>query len=271
MEAGQSGGLFSRRRRSPSCSRCRYRQPQAGRAHHSVLRFSPLRLHAGRADADSAPPRARATYAALCARAGATKRPGPSSIRLAGFRDLARDSSWPGCSGRSTTGWTAWPCARACGTARAAGPGSCAPVRAGAELEAWAGAACAASLSGCAPCVSAGRSPPSRRGRRRSRAHNEHTPPKGLEFPVVFIGDTARQVQQRGPARQCARPSDLGLGPKYTDAARGIEYPTLACRAVARRLEREQLSEELRLLYSRDDPRAGAAFSPAPFRTRRRK
>lgn len=40
---------------------------------------------------------------------------------------------------------------------------------------------------------------------------------------------------------------ELGLGPKFTDAARGIEYPTLARRAVANRLERELLSEELRL------------------------
>ena len=72
---------------------------------------------------------------------------------------------------------------------------------------------------------------------------------KGLEFPVVFIGDTARQFNRSDLRGSVLVHPELGLGPKFTDAARGIEYPTLACRAVANRLERELLSEELRLLY----------------------
>ena len=72
---------------------------------------------------------------------------------------------------------------------------------------------------------------------------------KGLEFPVVFIGDTARQFNRTDLYRSVLVHPELGLGPKFTDAARGIEYPTLARRAVANRLERELLSEELRLLY----------------------
>lgn len=83
---------------------------------------------------------------------------------------------------------------------------------------------------------------------------------KGLEFPVVFIGDTARQFNSADQRGSVLVHPTLGLGPKYTDAARGIEYPTLARRAVARRLEREQLSEELRLLYVAMTRRAGAAF-----------
>ena len=72
---------------------------------------------------------------------------------------------------------------------------------------------------------------------------------KGLEFPVVFIGDTARQFNRSDLRGSVLVHPELGLGPKFTDAARGIEYPTLARRAVANRLERELLSEELRLLY----------------------
>ena len=72
---------------------------------------------------------------------------------------------------------------------------------------------------------------------------------KGLEFPVVFIGDTARQFNRSDLRGSVLVHPELGLGPKFTDAARGIEYPTLARRAVANRLKRELLSEELRLLY----------------------
>ena len=42
---------------------------------------------------------------------------------------------------------------------------------------------------------------------------------------------------------------ELGLGPKRTDLERRVEYPTLARNAIKLRLERETLSEELRLLY----------------------
>ena len=72
---------------------------------------------------------------------------------------------------------------------------------------------------------------------------------KGLEFPVVFIGDMARRFNEADLQPAVLVHPELGLGPKVTDAARGIEYPTLARRAVAHRLRREQLSEELRLLY----------------------
>ena len=72
---------------------------------------------------------------------------------------------------------------------------------------------------------------------------------KGLEFPVVFIGDTARAFNQADLMPAVLVHPELGLGPRVTDVQRGIEYPTLARRAVAQRLRREQLSEELRLLY----------------------
>ena len=72
---------------------------------------------------------------------------------------------------------------------------------------------------------------------------------KGLEFPVVFLADTARKFNESDLRAAVLVHPELGLGPKVTDAQRGLEYPTLARRAVAARLRREQLSEELRLLY----------------------
>lgn len=72
---------------------------------------------------------------------------------------------------------------------------------------------------------------------------------KGLEFPIVILGDTARGFSDMDLRPTVLVHPELGLGPKVTDSARGVEYPTLARRAIARRLRREQLSEELRLLY----------------------
>ncbi len=72
---------------------------------------------------------------------------------------------------------------------------------------------------------------------------------KGLEYPVVFVCDLARRFNlSDGSARVLVHP-ELGLGAKVTDLERRIEYPTLARTAIARRLTRETLSEELRLLY----------------------
>ena len=72
---------------------------------------------------------------------------------------------------------------------------------------------------------------------------------KGLEFPVVFLADLARQFNKRDLYSSVLVHPELGLGPKITDLQRRVEYPGLARSAVALRLERETLSEELRVLY----------------------
>ena len=72
---------------------------------------------------------------------------------------------------------------------------------------------------------------------------------KGLEFPIVLLCDTARRFNRQDSSIAVLMHPELGLGPKLTDTARGIEYPTIARRAIARRIERETLSEEMRLLY----------------------
>ena len=72
---------------------------------------------------------------------------------------------------------------------------------------------------------------------------------KGLEFPVVFLCDTARRFNRQDSRESVLVHPELGLGPKLIDLKRRIEYPTLARNAIKLRLEREMLSEEMRLLY----------------------
>ena len=72
---------------------------------------------------------------------------------------------------------------------------------------------------------------------------------KGLEFPVVFLADLSHSFNRRDLQRRVLIHPELGLGPKVTDLQRRVEYTGLARSAVSLRLEREMLSEELRLLY----------------------
>ena len=72
---------------------------------------------------------------------------------------------------------------------------------------------------------------------------------KGLEYPVVFLCNTARRFNKTDSRQTVLVHPELGLGPKFTDLRRRVEYPTLARNAIRQRLEREMLSEEMRLLY----------------------
>jgi len=72
---------------------------------------------------------------------------------------------------------------------------------------------------------------------------------KGLEFPIVFLCDTARRFNQSDTLDTVLIHPELGLGPKVTDVRRGIEFHSMPRRAITRRMNRETLSEEMRLLY----------------------
>jgi ATP-dependent helicase/nuclease subunit A len=72
---------------------------------------------------------------------------------------------------------------------------------------------------------------------------------KGLEFPVVFLCDTAKHFNKQDSMDTVLVHPVLGLGPKLTDTKAHVEYPTLARIAIKQRLNRETLSEEMRLLY----------------------
>lgn len=72
---------------------------------------------------------------------------------------------------------------------------------------------------------------------------------KGLEFPVVFLADCARKFNMLDLSRPVLAHPKLGVGGKLTDLERGIEFPTIAHRAIKSRLMTEILSEEMRVLY----------------------
>ena len=72
---------------------------------------------------------------------------------------------------------------------------------------------------------------------------------KGLEFPIVFLCDTARRFNKSDTSETVLVHPRLGLGPKVIDSERGIEYFSMPRRALMRKLNRETLSEEMRLLY----------------------
>jgi ATP-dependent helicase/nuclease subunit A len=72
---------------------------------------------------------------------------------------------------------------------------------------------------------------------------------KGLEFPFVFLCDLGHRFNQTDTRACVLLHTALGLGPKRVDPALGLEYPTLARRAIAHRLTSEMLSEEMRVLY----------------------
>ena len=72
---------------------------------------------------------------------------------------------------------------------------------------------------------------------------------KGLEYPVVFVCGLGRSFNRQDTREAVLIHPELGLGPKRTDPERKIEYPTALRRAITRRLTRDMLSEEMRLLY----------------------
>ena len=72
---------------------------------------------------------------------------------------------------------------------------------------------------------------------------------KGLEFPFVFLCDLSHGFNKTDEYAPVLLHSKLGLGPKITDTARGIEYPGLAHRAIAKQIDKETLSERMRVLY----------------------
>lgn len=72
---------------------------------------------------------------------------------------------------------------------------------------------------------------------------------KGLEFPIVFLCDTARRFNKMDTTETVLVHPQMGLGPKVIDTQRGIEYYSMPRRALIRKMNRETLSEEMRLLY----------------------
>ena len=72
---------------------------------------------------------------------------------------------------------------------------------------------------------------------------------KGLEFPVVFLCDCAKQFNRSDQMRPVQFHPKLGLGVKLRDERLKIRYPTFMYTAIVRKMRDESLSEEMRVLY----------------------
>ena len=72
---------------------------------------------------------------------------------------------------------------------------------------------------------------------------------KGLEFPVVFVLGMGRKMSTRGQKAPLLMHAELGAALACVDTELGSERDTLLRRAVRIRTAREQLSEEIRILY----------------------
>lgn len=70
---------------------------------------------------------------------------------------------------------------------------------------------------------------------------------KGLEFPVCFLADAAHKFNTRDLSSRVQMHTQLGIGMWLR--AGDVLFPTLAIMAIRRRIERESLSEEMRVLY----------------------
>lgn len=72
---------------------------------------------------------------------------------------------------------------------------------------------------------------------------------KGLEFPVVFLCGMSRRFNMEDLRGQILCDPDLGLGPLVADRENRVRYPSLQRRAIAAKMKRESVSEEMRILY----------------------
>lgn len=72
---------------------------------------------------------------------------------------------------------------------------------------------------------------------------------KGLEFPIVFLANSSKQFNMMDLKDSIMLDQDLGIGPKYIDYIRKIEFNTMAKEAIKIKSRKEIISEEMRVLY----------------------
>mgnify|MGYP002569522349 FL=1 len=72
---------------------------------------------------------------------------------------------------------------------------------------------------------------------------------KGLEFPVVFLSSTGKQFNLMDLNQNVLLHQEMGIGVKYIDYDKQIQYDTLSKAAIRNKMHIETLSEEIRVLY----------------------
>lgn len=72
---------------------------------------------------------------------------------------------------------------------------------------------------------------------------------KGLEYPIVVLADLSKVFNQEDLRGALLTHPTLGIVSDVTDLKKKVRYPSTAKQAVAERMKREMVSEELRVLY----------------------
>lgn len=72
---------------------------------------------------------------------------------------------------------------------------------------------------------------------------------KGLEFPLVILAKADGKFNFRSSDHRLSLHQDLGYGPKIIDKSKRINFPSMAKLYIDKKIELEQESEEMRLLY----------------------
>lgn len=72
---------------------------------------------------------------------------------------------------------------------------------------------------------------------------------KGLEFPIVFVAGMNKRFNQQDLNGPVLLDADFGVGSIYVDYERRVKTPTLMRSALRQKLLKENLGEELRVLY----------------------
>ena len=72
---------------------------------------------------------------------------------------------------------------------------------------------------------------------------------KGLEFPVVFVLDLGKQFNMEDLRRDILFHKDLGIGAMCCDLANKVKYPSLPYKAAQVQIRKDNLAEEMRILY----------------------
>ena len=72
---------------------------------------------------------------------------------------------------------------------------------------------------------------------------------KGLEFPVVFLSALSRKFNRKSLMQPILCDPEMGLGLNVADRENRVRYPSLARLAIAGKMTREAVSEEMRILY----------------------
>ena len=72
---------------------------------------------------------------------------------------------------------------------------------------------------------------------------------KGLEFPVVFVAGLGKQFNMQDLNKDILLHKKFGLGPELIDSKLRFKLPTLAKLAIKKKIHRESLAEEMRILY----------------------